>query len=304
MQLNQFRSLVKRFVPKNAVYELQTFFGLHKLLRARKIFDASAKEPAWLGPEMLDSLQQKYPFPPNYGYDQESLGQRGKDRAGAILRLINPNKNEINTFLELGCWDGMVSCILRRKGKTATAIDNRSEGFDARAVREGVRFMNMDAACLEFGDESFDFVFSFDAFEHFARPATVLQEASRVTKKGGFIYLLFGPLYMSPKGLHAYRSVTIPYCQFLFQKEMLKEFTQVNGLQPIDFDQLNGWSLEEFHQLWNRCPHTLKRIKYYERLDLSGLDLVMKYPSCFKSKTENFDNLVVSSIAVLFEKIK
>ena len=35
----------------------------------------------------------------------------------------------------------------------------------------------MDAAKLQFKDESFDFVFSYDTFEHFAKPELVLQEA-------------------------------------------------------------------------------------------------------------------------------
>ena len=108
---------------------------------------------------------------------------------------------------------------------------------------------------------------------------------------------------MSPKGLHSYRSVTVPYCQFLFQKEVLRNFTQVKGLEPIDFDQLNSWSLDDYRELWNRYSHILKKVKYYEQIDASGLDLIMEYPSCFKSKTPSFDNLIVSSIEVLFVKI-
>ena len=74
----------------------------------------------------------------------------------------------------------------------------------------------MDAANMQFEDETFDFVFSYDAFEHFASPENVLLEAIRVVRKRGYIYLEFGPLYYSPYGEHAYRSITVPYCQFLF----------------------------------------------------------------------------------------
>jgi ubiquinone/menaquinone biosynthesis C-methylase UbiE len=270
-------------------------------VKARRIFEQAEVKPDWLGAEMLETLQRKNPFPPEYGYDPQSLERRGKERVREILRLIN-NKNLTN-FLELGCWDGMVSCILHRHGKITTAIDNRSEGFDERAIREGVKLLKMDAAHLEFKDESFDFVFSYDSFEHFTQPDLVLQEVIRVAKKGGYIYLVFGPLYMSPKGLHAYRSVTVPYCQFLFRKEVLRNFTHMKGLEPIDFDQLNGWSLDNYRELWNRFSHSLKKVKYYEQIDPSGLDLIMKYPSCFKNKTPGFDNLIVSSIEVLFEKI-
>ncbi len=297
----QVKSIIKQIIPPKVIYKLRAALAQPKLTKARKTFEQAEGEPGWLGAGMLEKFQQRYSFPPEYGYDPQSLERRGKERAREILRLVK-NKN-INTFFELGCWDGMVSCILHRHGKIATAVDNRSEGFDERAIREGVKLLKMDAAHLEFKDESFDFVFSYDSFEHFTHPDLVLQEAIRVAKKGGFIYLVFGPLYMSPKGLHAYRSVTVPYCQFLFQKEVLRNFTQVKGLEPIDFDQLNGWSLDDYRELWNRYSHILKKVKYYEQIDPSGLDLIMEYPSCFKSKTPSFDNLIVSSIEVLFEKI-
>jgi len=297
----QFKSIIKRIIPPRVVYQLRAALAQPKLTKARRIFEQASAEPAWLGTEILDNFQQRYPFPQEYGYDPQSLERRGKERAREILRLVK-NKN-LSTFLELGCWDGMVSCILHRHGKITTAIDNRSEGFDERAIREGVKLLEMDAAHLEFKDESFDFVFSYDSFEHFTQPDSVLQEAIRVAKKGGYIYLVFGPLYMSPKGLHAYRSVTVPYCQFLFPKEVLKDFTHAKGLDPIDFDQLNDWSLDNYSNLWSRYSHILKKVKYSEQIDPSGLDLIMKYPSCFKSKTPSFDNLIVSNIEVLFEKI-
>lgn len=291
------KSIIKKIVPEFIFYKLST-------IKAKKIFERASETPIWLGRDILESLQQKYHFPPAYGYDPQSLEQRGKERAGEILSLIRKQKEKINTFLELGCWDGMVSCVLLRHGKITTAIDNRSEGFDERAVREGVTLLQMDAAHLQFEDESFDFVFSYDAFEHFAEPERVLQEAIRVVKTGGYIHLVFEPLYMSPMGLHAYRSITVPYCQFLFPKEMLQDFANVRGLGQIPFDQLNEWSLEDYRKLWNRYSHRLKGIKYYEIPDVSHLDLIMSYPSCFKSKTKCFDNLIISSVEVLFKKIR
>jgi hypothetical protein len=77
----------------------------------------------------------------------------------------------------------------------------------------------------------------------------------------------------------------------------------MNGFGKINFNHINGWSLEDYRKLWELYSHLLKKIKYSEVFDISHLDLIMKYPSCFKSKTKNFDNLITSGIEVLFKKI-
>jgi hypothetical protein len=47
----------------------------------------------------------------------------------------------------------------------------------------------------------------------------------------------------------------------------------------------------------------LFRVEYEEIRDLSHLDLIRRYPSCFKSKATLLDNFVVSSIRVVFQKL-
>lgn len=298
------KSLIKRVLPQSVVNTLR-FLLLHlprtlEKLRTQRIFVAATDAPSYLDISALETLQIKYPPPPEYGYDAHTIEHRGIERATQILRF--PGAQKAHSFLELGCWDGMVSCCLCRKGKKATAIDNRDAGFDKRASREGVSLLQMDAADLRFEDESFDFVFSYDAFEHFVSPEDVLREAIRVVRKGGYIYLEFGPLYYSSFGEHAYRSITVPYCQFLFHKNLINDFATQKGLNPIDFSHVNGWSLESYRELWSKYSHVLKRVRYHENLDLSHLSLISTYPSCFKSKSNYFENFIVASISVLFQK--
>jgi len=298
------KSSIRRLLPARIVKSMRNVSNrllTIKRLRTKSIFQKAADTPPFLEMDMLETLQQKYPFPPGCGYDAKSLEDRGVWQASKILHLSGANT--AISFLELGCWDGMASCALRRKGKNTTAIDNRSEGFDERAFREGVRFFQMDATEMQFEDESFDFVFSYATFEHLTQPERVLQEAIRVVRKGGHIYLVFGPLYMSPFGAHAYRSITVPYCQFLFSKSLLNDFANQKGLKPIDFNHVNVWSLENYRKLWSKYSHMLKLVTYDEGYDLSHLDLIRKYPSCFKSKTNCFETLIVSQIEILFEKL-
>ena len=265
------------------------------------LFQSAPLTPEYLVPEQLPMLQQRYPALPKYGYDSANLERRGQARAKEILNL--PGASAAKTFLEIGCWDGMVSCALKQKGKQTTAVDNQADGFDPRAFKAGVRLLQKDATSLHFDDESFDFVFSYDTFEHVAQPERVLQEATRVTKKGGHVFLQFGPLYYSPFGQHAYRSITVPYCHVLFSKNTLQEFVNERGLEPIEFSNVNEWSLDQYRRLWEENAQQLRKIEYKEVQDLSHLNLIRKYPSCFKNKSSLLENFIVSSIHVVFQKL-
>lgn len=169
-------------------------------------------------------------------------------------------------------------------------------------MKEGVTFSVMDAARLEFPDGSFDCVFSFNAFEHFSDPAAVLTQAVRVLRPGGFVLLGFGPLYQAPYGLHAYRSIPIPYCQFLFTRQDLQSYCEDKGLESIDFDDVNGWRVGQYRDLWASQERVLRPVVYNEGHDLSGLALIEQYPSCFRSKTDDFESLIVTDIEALFQK--
>jgi SAM-dependent methyltransferase len=301
---NKIKSIIKFVFPGiliNKILRLRTAIQKFNLPKTKKIFENTDKTPQYLGIHILEELQKKYPFPPDYGYDEKSLLLRGKSRAEQILRLSGAKKCEL--FLELGCWDGMVSYALNSLGKNTTAIDIKSEGFDPRAVNKGVKLIQMDASDMKFENNSFDFVFSFDTFEHFSNPEQVFKEVIRVLKKGGYLFLLFEPLYMSPFGEHAYRSITVPYCQFLFDKKIINDFIQKHNLEKIDFNHVNGWSLEQYRDLWKKYEHSFNILKYNEKYDLRHLKLIRKYPSCFKSKTNYFENLTVSSIEILLRKI-
>ncbi len=298
------RAYAKNLTPRilvSGMRSAQTLLQQRKLPGTRTVFNQAKISPNYLGKEELELLQNRYPFLPEYGYDSQSTERRGVLRAKEVLRL--PKSAATKSYLELGCWDGMVSRHLQRQGKQTTAIDKRSEGFDDRARREGVKLIQMDAEDLHFAEESFDCVFSYDSFEHFSHPDAVLRNASMVLKKGGYLYLSFGPLSMSPFGQHAYRSITIPYCHLLFPMPVLNEFAVAKGLEPIEFGHVNGWPLTRYRILWGEHSSSLRSVRYTETLNLAHLDLIRTYPSCFRSKTECFEDLIVESITAVFEKV-
>jgi SAM-dependent methyltransferase len=256
--------------------------------------------PERLGPAELETLQARYPFRTSYRYDAQTIFRRGMARAMQLLEL--PGARTARRFLEIACSAGMGSASLGRAGKAAIAVDLRRRGFDPRALEARAHLAQMDATSLGLTSASVDYAFSYNAFEHFAAPDRVLREMIRVVRPGGYIYLQFGPLYHSPWGQHAYRTITVPYCQFLFPRTVLEEFTERNGLHPIDFGHVNGWSVRQYRKLWKELERELDRVLYREKRDLSCLAVIKEHPLCFKAMSVSFDDFVVSHITALFRK--
>lgn len=294
------KGLVKKILPPKIIRRIFRLRQISEATWTRLIFRATNPSDELLQFDSLAELQKQYSFPPEYGYDSGVLDERGRERAVQLLSLI---PSAITSSLELGCWDGMVSCHLAGKGLKATGIDARDEGFDKRAIEGGAKLLKMDAAGLDFEDDSFDLVFSYDAFEHFSNPSNVFDEVYRVVKAGGYIYLDFGPLYNSPMGLHAYRQITVPYCQVLFSNETLSQFLSRENMTPLDFNHCNGWSLAQFREIWAKYQGRLQKVKFTEKRDYYHLDLIRKYPGIFRKRNGDFEEFITSSVRVLFKKI-
>lgn len=267
----------------------------------RRLRAARGERPTFLGLDDLEALQGDYPPPRTGRYTPDALKARGMERADFLrrtaARLLPTSRARA---LEVGCLDGMVSGVLCEGGWQAAAIDMATHGFDQRARSAGAWLVAMDVTKLAFPDNFFDLTFSYDAFEHLADPQAALDEMIRVTAPNGLIYLNFGPLYNSAFGLHAYRSVRVPFCQFLFEPATLDAFCRRHDLPPIKYHQLNGWSLAQFRNLWYSRGRRLQRLHYNESWSTLGIELVGRYPACFSSAVDSLDELSVCHIEALF----
>jgi SAM-dependent methyltransferase len=196
----------------------------------------------------------------------------------------------------------MTCHALQTMGRAAVGVDIRVEGLDSRAIAGGAVFAGMDAARLGFADESFDFVFSFNSFEHFPDPEAVLREALRVLRPGGYFYLDFGPVWLSPRGAHQFQTISVPYVECLFTKETLSEYATAHDIRLMGYFWMNEWPLTRYRELWDRYAGQMERVAYYETANADHVDLISRYPSCFRSKTRVFDDLTISNVEALFRK--
>lgn len=92
------------------------------------------------------------------------------------------------SILDIGCATGGITSYLRRYG-VVNAIE-RDEYATGMARKRGVSVTLGDAHALPYRPESFDVVTLFDVLYHRdIRPETVLSEALRVLKSGGYLII-------------------------------------------------------------------------------------------------------------------
>ena len=248
------------------------------------------------------TLQSRYLPRPEYGYDALNIFKRASERAVSVLQQPGIGVPGLKG-LDLGAGDGMLSVLLETFGHQMTLSD--LEDWRVSAAK-GLTMAVADCCDqLPMLDSTFDFVVSFNSFEHFSNPERAMEEVLRVTRPGGIVHLHFGPLFCGPWGLHAYQTLCMPYPQFLFSDafidRMLGELgTWDLGKKRQELQPLNKWKPAQFEMLWTRPE--LEVVSCHWHINEEHLDLVLEYPECFCGRGLVFDDLVRDSVMVTLRK--
>lgn len=152
---------------------------------------------AWFAEHYVDAADQVIEF----------LAGDGLDMAGTDVA-------------DVGCGDGIIDLGVAHKANPRSMV-----GFDIvatdplwlleRARAEGIsdelpeslEFRTCDTLGLPADDDSFDFVFSWSAFEHVEDPVAVFREIRRVLRPNGVLMLQIWPLYYSEHGAHLWQCI-------------------------------------------------------------------------------------------------
>lgn len=237
-----------------------------------------------------------------YRYDSFSLWKRGAKRALALLERTGLHEPSARV-LEVGCGDGTTGYVLRCYGHEVTLTD-LEDWRDERA--RNMPFLRGDVcAGLEAVSGQFDLVYSYNTFEHVEDPEAALNEVVRLCKPGGYVHLKFGPLYPSAWGLHAYKTIPIPFLQYLFSPGFVAEKLQGLGIRDLGRERealqpMNRWRVRQFERLWDRPDCEVVASSRHERLE--GLEMIRRFQSAFAGRELTFEDVVTKNLNVTLQK--
>lgn len=167
-----------------------------------------------------------------------------------LTQTINQilQEHKLRSVLEVGCGPGCLLHFLRSKGYDACGCD-----ISFYAAKESNQ-VNADAIHLPFKDEGVDSLIAISLIEHlsFADGQSFLQEAKRVIKKNGIIFLVtpnkwsLKSIVFGEKRVHmADPSHIYIYSPYSLSSELKKvEFNNINWTFPFPRDcSLKGWSM-------------------------------------------------------------
>lgn len=264
---------------------------------------ASVSEPNTKRAELdFASLQAAYQTFPEYGYDPLSIYCRASNRSCELLAIPRLNQPGLRG-LDLGAGDGMLSVLLNAFGHSMTLCD-----IDDWRVSTAKALAFKQADCcgqIPLESDDYYFVVSYNAFEHFPDPEAALKEILRILRPGGLMFFQFNPLYCSPWGLHAYRSLRMPYPQFLFSESFIDDRLRELGICDLgsyrnELQYLNKWRPSKYESLWSNS--SAKLVTFTWHVNDEHIELVQKYPESFQGRNLVYDDLVRAGITVVLEK--
>lgn len=131
------------------------------------------------------------------------MWHEGQDHPIALLRSENALRNpwiasvieeklkSPSTILDVGCGGGFLTQFLAERGHHVSGVDLSESSLNAARKKDSERLIDYrwgNAYALPFSDNTFDAVCAMDILEHVEEPQRLIEEASRVLKKGGLFF--------------------------------------------------------------------------------------------------------------------
>lgn len=128
----------------------------------------------------------------NFGYWERGMVTPREAGTNLVTKLLDfiPEKN--GAILDVACGKGASTAILQRSyaPENITGINISDRQLErCKENAPGSTFLKMDAAALEFGDETFDAILCVEAAFHFNTRRRFFEKAHRVLKPGGRLVL-------------------------------------------------------------------------------------------------------------------
>lgn len=246
---------------------------------------------------------------------------------------ISSNEFRKKSILDLGCFTGgrIVYWVERYGFDEARGIDINpifAEGGELFARSKGVKasFDTGVAEYLPYDSNHFDFVVSYDVFEHVQNSEQAMQECFRVLKPGGKLLAVF-PQFLHPQEAHLGLATKMPALQWWFSGRTLAEayyeVLQERGKESYWYvgenpklaewerlPSLNGITVAKFRRIvetnkgWNILYWSRKPILSRGRRANRSIFRLLRYSFSLPARLPFLEELFLGRICCELEKVR
>lgn len=186
------------------------------------------------------------------------------------------------TVADIGCGDGAMAYGVAHLGEPASMVgydivpvDTRRILSSAKAAGLGtklpdnLRFELCQAEKLPAADATFDYVYSWSAFEHILQPIGVMREIHRVLKPAGVVMIQVWPFFHSKHGSHLWHWFPDGFAQLLYDTEHIAEAVRSapesgpawSGQILEAYNELNRATVDDVHQWLTLAGFTIAKLE-------------------------------------------
>ncbi len=216
------------------------------------------------GPELIDELNLEYeakpivPKPPTY--DAGTLDSSARRRLEWVHNMIDLRDKRV---LEIGCGNGFeVWSAAQNFGADGVGVDvQKYKHWDElRGPKVDLRLLDLSAE-NPFEQRSFDRIMSFTVWEHVAHPYALLEQAYRLLRPGGLMFLRVN-LFGGPQASHRYRDIYFPWPHLLFSDQVVREWDVQNGRPPVGHYWVNRLTWRHYEAYFALLGFTLRHVRF------------------------------------------
>jgi len=200
---------------------------------------------------------------------QNWFNQHYEEAAGEVIRLFAGADISLEgkRVADVGCGDGIIDLGVARAAHPAqlTGFDlNRTDTDHLLRTAHSAGVSGPLPECLEFRtceeerlpaeDDSFDFMFSWSAFEHIAKPIEVIREMRRILRPEGVLMIQVWPFLASQHGDHLWPWFPNGFAHQLHGQEYIDRYIRENSVGDAEMaghfapGHLNGVGLDDLQR--------------------------------------------------------
>jgi SAM-dependent methyltransferase len=163
---------------------------------------------------------------------------------------------------DVGCGDGIMALGVTQHVKPrklvgfdvvptncAVLVDRARQQRVATSLPHSLEFRHSEPERLPAADASFDFAYSWSAFEHIAAPLEMLQEIRRILRPTGAFFLQLWPFYFSPQGSHLEDWFPDGFQHLLERPELLIERARASSRHPPEWTEIMVREYERLNRI-------------------------------------------------------